>query len=273
MCSPLCRDEEKIAVTVITESDIEEEIARKQSLITKDAMMTNSHTSHQYSRSLSHISESSADAIVITDRLVYEFGEAMSLGSGISISDIEMEIPDITPEPQSTVTTDTNMSPERHCVIKGNTKAYNVTYQHPIRKKQKTSSCALATCLLRTERVHPNPVSQTNTCTHLECNTPTESQDITYLARWVSVKDEISPMGGDDLFSEGDGLVDSSLEDALGAVVSSLEDCRGQFPELQLLEHELKLLQVTLKVRMKCINKKSNFQRWVKLDILLQRSC
>ncbi|XP_047451640.1 rho family-interacting cell polarization regulator 1 isoform X2 [Mugil cephalus] len=241
------RDEEKRAVSVITESDSEEEIARKQSPIkTVDPLKTNSHTSRHYSRSLSHISESSADAIVVTDRLVCEFGEAMSQSSGISINDIEMEILDRTPEPQSTATTDTNMSPRRHCVIEENTKTDGVTSQHPIRKQQDTSSCVLTHCLPWTEEIQPNSVSQTNRCTHLEC-TPSESEDDTYVARWVPVKEEISLTGGDYLYKEGDSLVDSNLDEALGAVVSCLEDCRGQFPELQLLEHELKLLQVTLK--------------------------
>uniref|UniRef100_A0A3B4BBT3 FAM65 N-terminal domain-containing protein n=1 Tax=Periophthalmus magnuspinnatus TaxID=409849 RepID=A0A3B4BBT3_9GOBI len=49
---------------------------------------------------------------------------------------------------------------------------------------------------------------------------------------------------------EEDEAVDSELAlalgEALGAVVSSIDDYRGQFPELQLLEQELKLLQTTL---------------------------
>uniref|UniRef100_A0A9J8D658 RHO family interacting cell polarization regulator 1 n=1 Tax=Cyprinus carpio carpio TaxID=630221 RepID=A0A9J8D658_CYPCA len=42
---------------------------------------------------------------------------------------------------------------------------------------------------------------------------------------------------------------DSGLEEALGAVLSSLDDYRGQFPELQVLEQELKLLEEALTVR------------------------
>lgn len=50
--------------------------------------------------------------------------------------------------------------------------------------------------------------------------------------------------------SKGDGLVDTGLEDALETLLSCLDDYRGQFPDLQILEEELRLLQVTLKVRM-----------------------
>lgn len=41
---------------------------------------------------------------------------------------------------------------------------------------------------------------------------------------------------------------DSSMEEALSGVLSSLDDYRGQFPELQVLEQELKLLEEALTV-------------------------
>ncbi|KAJ8417920.1 hypothetical protein AAFF_G00227630 [Aldrovandia affinis] len=46
--------------------------------------------------------------------------------------------------------------------------------------------------------------------------------------------------------SAGQQAVDSGVEEALSAVVSSLDDYRGQFPELQALEQELRLLEGAL---------------------------
>lgn len=229
--------------------DSEEEDAGKLSpMATVDGMVTNSHTSRSYSRSLSHISESSADGIVLTDRSAGESGEVMSLASGLSINDIEMEVPSRTPEPPSTAATDTDLSPRRLGVVEENTTVDDVTDQHRNRKQQDTSSSVLTSSSARTEVVDPN--TQPQMSPHLEHNTPLESGDVTYVARRVSVEEEMPDTGADCLSREGGGPVDCGLEDALGAVVSFLDDYRGQFPELQLLEQELKLLQVTLKVRM-----------------------
>uniref|UniRef100_A0A668A0Y3 RHO family interacting cell polarization regulator 1 n=1 Tax=Myripristis murdjan TaxID=586833 RepID=A0A668A0Y3_9TELE len=88
-----------------------------------------------------------------------------------------------------------------------------------------------------------------NTQSHMSIES---SIDVTYVAHRVSVEDEeTSGPGAAPESGEGERLVDSEVEDALGAVISSLDDYRGQFPELQLLEQELRLLQVTLKVRWK----------------------
>lgn len=73
------------------------------------------------------------------------------------------------------------------------------------------------------------------------------SPDPIYAAKWVSVGEDTT----DDPSREEGALLDSGLKDALGAVLSTLDDCRGQFPELQLLEQELRLLQIILKVRRK----------------------
>uniref|UniRef100_A0A8C2Z0F6 RHO family interacting cell polarization regulator 1 n=1 Tax=Cyclopterus lumpus TaxID=8103 RepID=A0A8C2Z0F6_CYCLU len=202
----VCRSDcsrEKGTVTVVTRPDSEEKDAGKRSSTTADGA-ANSHASRSYLRSLSHISENSADGIVLTDRSA-ESGEVMSLALGLSANDIEMELPSRTPEPPSCAASDSSdMSPTPD----------DVTDQH--RKQQDTSSTVLSPSPPRTEVVESNTPSQMNT------HPPPES-------------------------NAGDGLVDSGLEDALAAVVSSLDDYRGQFPELQLLEQELKLLQVTLK--------------------------
>lgn len=223
----------------------DKDTGKKSSVATPDEAVTNSHTSRSYSRSLSHITESSADGIVLTDKPAGESGEVMSLASVLSINDIEMEMPSRTPEPPSSAAMDTDLSPRRLGVSKQNTSADSVTDQHQNGKIEDTSSSVLTSSPPRTEGVDPSTPAQMNTHLHLECSTLPESGDVTYVARRVSVEEDMPGAGAD----ERDGPVDSGLEEALGAVVSSLDDYRGQFPELQLLEQELKLLQVTLTVR------------------------
>ncbi|XP_042370762.1 rho family-interacting cell polarization regulator 1-like, partial [Plectropomus leopardus] len=223
----------------MTKPDTEDEDAVKQSpTAAADGVLTNSHASRSYSRSLSHISESSADGIVLTDRSA-EAGEVMSLASGLSINDIEMEMSVRTPEPSSSAPTDTELS-ARLGVVDENTAADAVTHQH-----QNTSSSVPTSSSRRTEGADPNTPSQMNS--QPECSTLPESADVMYVARRVSVEEELPGAGAECPSRQGDGPVDSGLEDALAALVSSLDDYRGQFPELQLLEQELKLLQVTLK--------------------------
>uniref|UniRef100_A0A3B4Z9N0 RHO family interacting cell polarization regulator 1 n=1 Tax=Stegastes partitus TaxID=144197 RepID=A0A3B4Z9N0_9TELE len=214
------RDQENGTVTVISEPDSEKEAARKQSPIATADVVTSSHASHPYSRSLSHISESSADGIVVTDKSAGESGDVTSTASGISINDIEMEMPSRTPEPPCSGATDPDVSP---------------------RGKPGTSTSLVTSSSPSSEGEDPDALSQMNTLPLLD------SGEGTYIARRVPVEEDMVGTGADCVSRKDDGLVDSGLEDALGTVVSSLDDYRGQFPELQLLEQELKLLQVTLK--------------------------
>ncbi|XP_030587482.1 rho family-interacting cell polarization regulator 1 isoform X2 [Archocentrus centrarchus] len=209
------RDEETGTVTVMTKTTSEDGVAGKWSPIAPvDVPINSSSSSPMYLRSLSHISENSADGIVVP---VGESGEVMSLASGISINDIEMEVACRTPDPPNFADTDT---------------AVDVTDQQPIRKQQNTSDFEIISSPLRTEGADPNTV---------------ESEDVTYVARRVPVEEDLPAAGSNCLSGEADGPVDSGLEDALGAVLSSIDDYRGPFPELQLLEQEVKLLQVILK--------------------------
>ncbi|KAK2841788.1 hypothetical protein Q5P01_011988 [Channa striata] len=225
------REEEKGRVTVMTNPETEEENTGNPS-----PNVTNSQTSRSYLRSLSHISENSTDGIALTDRSAADLGEVMSLASGISVNDIEMEMPSRTPEPPGSADTDTDASPSRLSVPEENTSADDITDQRPVTKQQDTPASE-----------GMSPLSQTKTHEQLECNAVPENTDVTYLAWRVPVVEEMPAAGASCRSREGDGAVDNGLEDALGAVVSSLDDYRGQFPELQILEQELKLLQVTLK--------------------------
>lgn len=202
-------------VAVETKPNSEGDVAGKQLPIAAvDVPINSSNSSPMYFRSLSHISENSADGIVVP---VGDSGEVMSLASGISINDIEMEVACRTPDPPNFADSDT---------------AVDVTDQHPIKKHQNTSNSESMLAPLRTEGADPYAV---------------ESEDVTYIAHKVPVEEDLAATGS----TEADGAVDSGLEDALGAVLSSIDDYRGPFPELHLLEQELKLLQVILKVRAK----------------------
>uniref|UniRef100_A0A3Q3EIH2 RHO family interacting cell polarization regulator 1 n=1 Tax=Labrus bergylta TaxID=56723 RepID=A0A3Q3EIH2_9LABR len=226
--------EEKVTVTVRTKPTSEEGEAGRQSPIeTEDGVATISLTSRNYSRSLSHISESSADGIVLTDRSAGESGEAMSLASVLSVNDIEMEMNSRTSEKPSSSET----SPQRLIAVHEDKSADNVADQH----LEDASSSLLTPSSSSSGGEDSTTHSQTDTDSHTKCNTLPESTDVTYVAQRVAVEEEISGAG------ESESPVDSGLEEALAAVVSSLDDYRGQFPELQILEQELKLLQVTLK--------------------------
>uniref|UniRef100_A0A668T481 FAM65 N-terminal domain-containing protein n=1 Tax=Oreochromis aureus TaxID=47969 RepID=A0A668T481_OREAU len=208
------RHEEKGTVTVITKPDGEEEAAGKHSSMAPvDVPIITSSNSTLYLRSLSHISENSADGVVVP---VSESGDVMSLVSGISINDIEMEVASRTPESPTSADTDT---------------AVDVTDPHPIRKQHNTSTSVDTSAPLRAG-ADSNAV---------------ESGDVTYLALRVPVEEDIPAASSNCLSAKVDAPVDSGLEDALVAVLSSIDDYRGPFSELQLLEQELKLLQVTLK--------------------------
>ncbi|TNN38896.1 Protein FAM65A [Liparis tanakae] len=230
------REEEEGAVTVMTSPDGEEEDAGKRSSAAADGAATIGHASRSYSRSLSHISENSADGVVVTDRSA-DSGEAMSSASGLSVNDIEMELPGKTPPSGGASNSDTSPA--------GLVTPDDVEDRHG--KQLDASGAVPPPSPPRTKAVDSSTPSQMNTQPPPEGNTRPESGDVSYVARRVEVEEDTAAAGADRLSGEGDGPVDSGLEDALTAVVSSMDDYRGQFPELQLLEQELQLLQVTLK--------------------------
>ncbi|XP_071371601.1 rho family-interacting cell polarization regulator 1-like, partial [Centroberyx affinis] len=234
-------DEEGPVTTMTTTPGNEDEESAKQSpLSPAGGAVPNGHASRAYSRSLSHISESSADGVVLTDKSACDSGEASSLASGISINDIEMELPDRTAEPSSPVAADAELSPKTE---EETAAAEEEPTKHDREVREDKSGASLAASTSRTESADTQ--SQMNP----QSDTLSESTDVTYIACRVSVEEEEDKPGAavDSASREGEGPVDSGVEDALGAVISSLDDYRGQFPELQLLEQELRLLQVTLK--------------------------
>lgn len=173
-------------------------------------------SSQNYSRSLSHISEGSIDGVLVVNKVATESQEEVSLSSGMSISDIEMEVSSRSPEPPGVAASDPDAVPRRLSFSKdaaSPTADGGTNRNHLVDEDDLIAVSAAAD----------------------------DADDLTYVARCVAVEEAGA--------NERDGVADSGLEEALGAVVSSLDDYRGQFPELQLLEDELKLLQVNLKVR------------------------
>lgn len=157
------------------------------------------------------------------NKVAPELQEEMSLSSGMSISDIEMEISSRTPEPCGVAAADSE----------------------PLARRLSFSRETVAPTADGGTDGQQNEQKQATPTSDLVTFPAENVDDVTYVARCVAVEEDQVGAGAD----ERDGAVDSGLEEALGAVVSSLDDYRGQFPELQLLEDELKLLQVTLKVR------------------------
>ncbi|CAL8263721.1 unnamed protein product [Merluccius merluccius] len=186
------------------------------------AAMANGSASRAYTRSLSHISEGSADGVLVA--------EVTCPTSPISVNDIEMELP----EPQGVVVAD-NLS---NCVVEEEVNP-NAAQPTPAELEDWDS-------LTQAAPRQESPALQTE-------ETSESTEDGTFLAHRVPLDPEKRAGGGasgeEEEEGEGEGLVDSGVEEALEMVVSSLDDYRGQFPELQLLEQELRLLQLTLKVR------------------------
>uniref|UniRef100_A0A672FBQ3 RHO family interacting cell polarization regulator 1 n=1 Tax=Salarias fasciatus TaxID=181472 RepID=A0A672FBQ3_SALFA len=179
------QDEECTAATTVEAGG--EDSTEKRPVSVAEDPVTPGNGACRYARSLSHISESSADGAAPTDRSAGESADATSPISRISISDIEMELRGRTQEPPGAADSE----------------------------RSEAGGDGVAETL----------PSETN------------GEDGTYAGGG----------GLEDPSRAACGVPDSGLEDALGAVVSSLDDYRGQFPELQLLEQELKLLQATLK--------------------------
>ncbi|XP_021167391.2 rho family-interacting cell polarization regulator 1 isoform X2 [Fundulus heteroclitus] len=173
-----------------------------------------------YKQSLSHISESSTDGF--GEPFNGDPADIISLSSEISISDIE--VPIRAPEPASPLRC-TDISPSL-CVVEespvGSPTTDPLIYPHD------------ESFFLPAEK---------DKLTH----TSTASRDGTYRAQKVLVEDDRPCVGASWLPGRRDNVVDSELEDSLEILLSALEDYRGMFPELQILEQNLRVLQVTLK--------------------------
>uniref|UniRef100_A0A674B6D1 RHO family interacting cell polarization regulator 1 n=1 Tax=Salmo trutta TaxID=8032 RepID=A0A674B6D1_SALTR len=217
----------------------------------------------RYSRSLSHISENSVDGVLM-DRSTCESvepSEATSLQSGISINDIEMEMPAraesapvtaetvVVGEPSeplapATVTMEESRPESRYSAVSVESDTGLEVVSGAVSEVEPELQSSAPT---RTDAV-----SQQGASLDLRADSQAQTQsteEISYTAHRAVVVEaekpgpvvEASPAEG-----EKQQAVDSEVEEALSAVIASLDDYRGQFPELQVLEQELRLLEETL---------------------------
>uniref|UniRef100_A0A8C1IAH7 Protein FAM65A-like n=1 Tax=Cyprinus carpio TaxID=7962 RepID=A0A8C1IAH7_CYPCA len=215
----------KATITVATEAPVKQEVP-------------NGHP--RYSRSLSHISENSADAV-----------------SSEFVSDIAMDMPHraelcfVIPDTQEICPIpDPSTSEPSYPAEPLNCSESSSPAETTARVSEKaTELTSRPTCGDKDSFPNANALSQqmdseapSTESSHEPHLTKTQTDDL-LAEKSVSLVDT-GPM--DDL--EGQSA-DSGLEEALGAVLSSLDDYRGQFPELQVLEQELKLLEEALTVR------------------------
>lgn len=230
-------------ITVTTEAPVKQEVP-------------NGHPC--YSRSLSHISENSADG-VLTDRLAgesLEANEVTSVVSSVFVSDIAMDMPlraepcFVVPDTQETCPIPDPSTSEPSCPAEplNCSESSSPAETTACDSEKATEPTSRPTCgdkdsfpnadALSRQMDSEDPRTDSSHELHL---TKTQTDDL--LAEKSGSLVDTRPMG--DL--EGQSA-DSSLEETLGAVLSSLDDYRGQFPELQVLEQELKLLEEALTV-------------------------
>ncbi|XP_055796246.1 rho family-interacting cell polarization regulator 1-like isoform X6 [Salvelinus fontinalis] len=217
----------------------------------------------RYSRSLSHISENSADGVLM-DRSTCESvepSEATSLQSGISINDIEMEMParaESASVPAETVVVGEPSEPLAPATVTGEESRPESRYS----AGSIESDTGLEVVSGAVSEVDPelqssaptrtDAVSQQGASLDLRADSQAQTQsteEISYTAHRAVVVEAEKPVPvvvASPTEGENQQAVDSEVEEALSAVITSLDDYRGQFPELQVLEQELRLLEETL---------------------------
>ncbi|KAI2653576.1 Rho family-interacting cell polarization regulator 1 [Labeo rohita] len=215
-------------VTVTTEAPVKQEVP-------------NGHP--RYSRSLSHISENSADG-VLTDRLAGESTEAnevTSVVSSVFVSDIATDMPHraelcfVIPDTQEICPIPDPSTSEPSCPAEP--------------PNCSESSCPTETTACDSEKA--TELTSTPTCGDKDslpiANALSQQMDTEAPRTDSSLEPHLTKTQTDDLLAEKSGSLvdtrpvgglegqsaDSGLEEALGAVLSSLDDYRGQFPELQ----------------------------------------
>uniref|UniRef100_A0A671NNY2 Protein FAM65A-like n=1 Tax=Sinocyclocheilus anshuiensis TaxID=1608454 RepID=A0A671NNY2_9TELE len=231
-------------ITVTTEAPVKQEVP-------------NGHP--RYSRSLSHISENSTDG-VLTDRLTGESlvaNEVTSAVSSVFVSDIAMDMPHraelcfVVPDTQEICPIPDPSTSESSCPAE------------PLNCSESSSPAETTTC----DSEKATELTSRPTCGDKDsfpsANALSQQMDSEAPRTDSSHEPHLTKTQTDDLLAEKSGSVvdtrpmddlegqsaDSGLEEALGAVLSSLDDYRGQFPELQVLEQELKLLEEVLTVQ------------------------
>lgn len=224
------------------EEEQDEELQATTITVTKETPGTqavpNGHA--RYSRSLSHISESSVDA-ALNERPAGE-----SLESGVVV-DVPLRADPclVVPKPQvdhhtaDIVALSSSKSDATAPIAQEVSDSATEPTTHPhsdsCTKSEENSTCAS----VDTEA----SVQQSNALTPRTSDIK-QAQDLPT----VSVQAKKPGTEGDRGKMEDTEAKDSGLNEALSTLLSSLDDYRGQFPELQVLEQELHLLEEALTV-------------------------
>ncbi|XP_053479144.1 rho family-interacting cell polarization regulator 1 isoform X1 [Ictalurus furcatus] len=236
------------------EEEQDEELQSTPMTVTTEAAGTqavpNGHT--RFSRSLSHISESSVDA-ALNERSV---GESLEPSVVVDVA-LRAEPCSVIPEPQVDqhvvdLVTLSSSSSDTIAPIAQEDSDSAVKCEEPTKHPQSDS------CTNSEEDSNCASVDNEASVQHSNALTPRtgdlkQTQDPQDLPKTHTVSVQAVKPGTEvDSWPGGSGKMedtvakDSGLDEALSALLSSLDDYRGQFPELQVLEQELRLLEEAL---------------------------
>uniref|UniRef100_A0A4W4HF50 FAM65 N-terminal domain-containing protein n=1 Tax=Electrophorus electricus TaxID=8005 RepID=A0A4W4HF50_ELEEL len=217
------------------------------------------------SRSLSHISEISIDA-ALTDRPAGEPSEPSNAASLLSAMSITNVVTDMThraepclviPEPQEDNLTSELAGPGTSSCTESSSSAAadeaGISAPEPEELAVALPSNASSTSPTLSEKDSICTSPRTEALTGQSDTVPAGAENIKQAQRTQCLSQARTgppraekPGAGVEAFREDSvtgRAADSSVEEALAAALSSLDDYRGQFPELQVLEQELKLLE------------------------------
>lgn len=238
------------------EEEQDEELQSTPMTVTTEAAGTqavpNGHT--RFSRSLSHISESSVDA-ALNERSV---GESLEPSVVVDVP-LRAEPCSVIPEPQVDqrvvdLVTLSSSSSDTIAPIAQEDSDSAAKCEEPTKQSQSDSSTNSE------EDSNCASVDNDASVQHSNALTPRtgdlkQTQDPQDLPKTHTVSVQAVKPGTEvDSWPGGSGKMedtvakDSGLDEALSALLSSLDDYRGQFPELQVLEQELRLLEEALTV-------------------------
>lgn len=220
----------KGAFTSLTEVENDE---RQTPIVTAEVVKMPYNAPKICSRSLSHISEGSAGGVAVADEPAGELSEVQRSTAQLSIGDGEQR--SRTPELHFSAATADDSSSQMIFASNRITSQDSVNIQRANVEIQEDFSPVPEPCKSSDLNSDLHGQEPASTHCHLDSRTPTHE------IRCASLENLIPGAGAHEH--------DSPVEEALGNVLSSLADYRGQFPELHLLENELKLLLVLLKVR------------------------
>ncbi|KAF5907650.1 rho family-interacting cell polarization regulator 1 isoform X2, partial [Clarias magur] len=203
----------------------------------------------RYSRSLSHISESSVD-VALNERPA---GELLEPGLVVDVP-LKAEPCVVIPEPQvdhNTVDLD-SLCPDTTAPIEqevsDSAAKCDESTAHPLTdsctNSEKDSTCTSVPTEASVQQSSVNDLTpRAGDVKQIE---DTQDHSLSVQVKEPGTKVDSLPEDGQKEKKEDTDAKDSGLDEALNSLLSSLDDYRGQFPELQVLEQELRLLEEAL---------------------------